>query len=153
MTLDEMRKLALQRLLESREHEEQWDLLFRTPGAAEIIYIPHDEVDSWEFEPEEWGWFGIEKARQSDISNGDLATDAEVDSWKAARAADAIARVSSECGHAFVIPVCDRMIVHGYAVFDGGLMDGDPDFEPSFVDVFLTEEAAYEAMRSLGITA
>lgn len=151
MTLEEMWELALERLSESAEHEEQWDLLFRTPGSKEIIYIPHDSVRDWDFEPEEWGWYGIGESRQAAILSGERPTEEEIKAWKLARASEAIARIASECCHAFIVPVCDRMVVQGYAVFDGGMMDGDPDSEPSLLDVFLKEDAAIVAIQNLGI--
>lgn len=152
MSLDDIRELALEQLEESGKHEEQWDLLFATPGACDVVYIPHDRVDDWDFEPEDYGWYEISEKRQQEILAGADATSEEIDNWRRSRAAEDITRVSSECCTAFIVPVYEQSLLQGYAVFDVGVIDGDPDTEPFLVDVFKTKEDAYAAVEQLGVT-
>ncbi len=153
LSLDEISQIALERLEESRDHEEQWDFLFATHGSQEIIYLPHDTVQDWEFEPEEWGWFEIADARREDIQAGDAPDESELKSWKLNRALNLMRRGSTECSQAFIVPILVADKVQGYAVIDCGIMDRDPDFEPWLVDVFHTNDDAHAAIERLGLTS
>lgn len=153
LNLERLRELAAERLEESRDHEEQWDFLFATPGYEEFIYLPHDTIQDWDFDPEDWGWYGIEASRQKEILAGAVPTDSELNNWRLSRAADMLRRASTECSQAFVVPILEAGIAQGYAVVDCGIMDRDPDFDPWLIDVFLTESEAQAAIAELGVTS
>lgn len=151
LSLDDIRDIAFERLYESRHHDEQWDFLFRTVGSREIVYLPHDTIEEWDFDPERWGWFEIEETRKRDILSGGLPTSSEVRKWKLSRASGMLGTLSTECRHAFIVPILNGVNAQGYALFDCGIMDGHPNAEPWLLDVFWTEGEANAAIEALGV--
>ena len=54
VALSEIRKIALKELEKTQSDEEQWSYLFKTDGNEEFWYYTKDDLDDWEFDPEEF---------------------------------------------------------------------------------------------------
>jgi hypothetical protein len=48
----ELQDLACERLFATKDDEEQWSFLFRTKEHRTFYFIPHDQTDSYDFDPD-----------------------------------------------------------------------------------------------------
>jgi hypothetical protein len=162
LTLEEIEAIAIRRLAESENDEEEWSFVFRTPGSEKRWYFSVDEIDGWEFEPEMTDFPGLTwaKERKEMLSScEDDPTESELNEWQIAKAKWGIQKGDEGASQAFVVPVIvdilslkvgpiekEVPVIAGYVNVDCGPMI-DAFREPGTEGAFRTKEEAFEALR------
>lgn len=152
--------LAVQRLHASKNGDEEWSFLFRTPGSFDIYYVPHSEIDSWDFD-QDWGeleelhWT---KERWQQLLNEDQEPTAEeLIKWR--KAVAYLKSESSDHSLAWIVPITITTLeptwlgetIGGWALFDCGAVEG-VDQDPSLEGVYRTPGDAVAGLLSeLGV--
>lgn len=152
--------IAVERLYASKEGDEEWSFLFRTPGSFDIYYIPHEEIESWGFDPD-WGELeGLhwkeERWRQL-LEEEQEPTIEELTEWR--RAVAYLKSENGDCSLAWIVPITITSfepswlgeIIGGWALFDCGAVEG-VDQDPCLEGVYKTPGDAVTGLLSkLGV--
>ena len=148
----DLARLAQQQLEATRDDEEQWSFLFRTPGSTSLAYcaysVTEDEAFDGELEGLDLPW---EQARIDHVAGGGVElTSDELHQWRRAKCR-LMSRGSDFASIAWVVPLQPRDLIEGYALFLSET--DDPEASPILEGVFPTAEAATDALRKHGEVA
>ena len=150
--LNELLRLAEEKLSESRDDEEEWDFLFKTKDAIEFAYVDKDDLQDWEFDPDECGWedIDVDEKRLLELKKNPSLTPDELMNWRIKRANYVTEQCGSECKQGFVVPIWVDEKIEGFALVTTGYYDENPDEMPSLVGVFYTAKEALASIPDCG---
>ncbi|MDE3237867.1 MAG: hypothetical protein KGN33_02780 [Paracoccaceae bacterium] len=150
VSLELLKRVALANLEESREGDERWSYLFRTPDAQEINIIDKDAIEGFAFEPEELGRtiaVELDPVRLEELQSGiSLPTEMELESFRGALAQHKLDTWDADVRQIFIVPVSIEEQVAGFAVFDCGRTFEMHD--PRLLGVFRAREQAVNEIQA-----
>jgi len=140
-----LHELACRLLEATRDDDEQWSFLFRTPGAIDLLYCPWSSVEDLEFNGNVSELRNLLSAdRICEIEVGDDAlSDDELALWRLCKCRE-LAKGSDWSLPAWIVPIWENDGISGWA------LALDRDLEPYVSDVFESEQAARDALDRLG---
>ena len=145
----ELRRFALDQVEATREDDEQYSFLFRTPGSLSFTICRYRETEDWEFDGNlggldlPWAQARIERLRSSDAG----LTPDELQQWRRAKCRQ-LAAGSDWSSPAWIVPLMPTGYVDGYALF---LCEGaDAESYPVLEGIYQTVDAATAALRLHG---
>jgi hypothetical protein len=148
-SLEEVERIANERLEASSNEEEQWCSFVFTEGSSEVYYYPLWQVEDREFEPElldfpflDWPKERIEALQKEQ----DQPSALELKVWQHEIARQRLVRAwHDDMYQAFIVPVEVSGKVSGYVTVDCGSI-ADVDHYLTIEGAFRTEKEAWAAL-------
>ena len=148
-----LKKIAEDRLYATSTDDEQWGFIFSTEESFDLDYIPHNSVESLDFDlhPEQNEQLLWEPKRFQDLLNDESnPTEIELSQWQALSAKETIQQCNWEYVYkVWIVPIWIEQKIEAYALFDCGCVTSVSD--PFLLSMHLNIKDAKAAVEKLGI--